>query len=145
MPFYLLKLNKPKSEFIFIPNLASSQDFHIFIAGILRRLLLSQVWYCQKRMGPERLIKRLASHSKKQTALRFADMIFWIYLEGSKRAVFRWQVSPKYLHQQCKSVILLGIKSSYNIFRYWCPVDVGIETKIECLYGSILTLENDHS
>lgn len=36
MPFHPLKLNILKSELTFIPNLASPQDFHISIVGILR-------------------------------------------------------------------------------------------------------------
>lgn len=41
------------------------------------------------------------------------------------------------IHQQCNSVILLGIK----VPTTFSDIDahVGIETKIECLYGSILT------
>ena len=77
--------------------------------------------YQKKRMGPERLIKRLVPRSKNQTALRFADMVFWIYLEGPKRALFRTEVSPKYWHQQCKRVILSGIESSYKHFQILMP------------------------
>lgn len=93
MPFHLLKLNRPKGEPTFIPNLASPRDLHISIVGNIGSVFIGQVWYYQKRkgIGPERLIKKLALHSRKQTAFRFADMVLWVYLEWPENALFRGQ------------------------------------------------------